>query len=92
MEFEIEQYNILKSSGFNGFEINFEVDGQAFLFMLGYNSHPFTLGVKHQFKIKGNCPLCGKVVYPSPIGQQPCTYFTYNKQQELLEYFALFLP
>lgn len=92
MEFEIANYHITRSSGFKGFEINFEVDGKDFVFLLGNDSHPFPVGVKHQFRLKGNCPLCGKVIFPSPIGQQPCTYFAYNKQQDLLVYFAPFLP
>lgn len=92
MEIEIDKYNIIKAAGFKGFEINFEVEDQAFVFILGINSNPFTIGVKHHFKIKNNCTLCGKVIYPSPFGQQLCTYFSYNKQQELLDFFAPSLP
>ncbi len=92
MEIDIDKYNIIKAAGFKGLEINFEVEDQAFVFMLGNNSNPFAIGVKHLFKVKENCIFCGKVIYPSPIGQQPCTYFSYNKQQVLLDYFAPSLP
>jgi hypothetical protein len=91
-ELEIEKFNIVKTSGFKGYEIEFAVGGQTFIFILGNNSNPFTLGVKHQFENKSNCRLCGKVIYPAPFGQQPCLYFNYNKQQILLEYFSPFLP
>ncbi|MCA1041817.1 hypothetical protein LCM00_20170 [Bacillus infantis] len=92
MEIEIDNYNIIKADGFKGFEINFEVEDQAFLFILGDNSEPFTIGVKHHFRVKAICTRCGKVIYPSLFGQQLCTYFSYNKQQELMDYFAPSLP
>lgn len=92
MEMVIDKYNITKAAGFKGFEIKFELEDQAFVFLLGDHSNPFTIGVKHQFKVEENCTLCGKVIYPSPIGQKPCNYFSYFKQQELLGYFATSLP
>jgi hypothetical protein len=92
VEFDIEKFNVVKTSEFKGYEIDFAVDDQTFVFILGNSSNPFTLGVKHQFKNKNNCKLCGKVIYPVPFGQQPCSYFNYNKQQYLLDYFSPFLP
>lgn len=90
-ELGIENVRVLKSSGFNGFEIEFSVCGQTFVFIIGNSGNLYPLSVKHQFSKQENCSLCGKIIYPAPIGHQLCMYFQNNRQQ-LLEYFSRYIP
>ncbi|WP_409294233.1 hypothetical protein V1498_13475 [Peribacillus sp. SCS-26] len=86
----IENVRAVKDEGFDGYQIFFTSDGQVFCLLAGNRKKPFPLNVKHQFKEKEACILCGKTIYPAPYGQQLCTYFNGRQNgllQDLMEIF-----
>ena len=75
---------IKKVDDYDGFDIRFYINHQHYQFLVGNTKNPFPLNVKHIFKEKGTCKLCGKVIYPLPYGHQVCIAFQKNLQQLLL--------
>ncbi|WP_026692368.1 hypothetical protein [Peribacillus kribbensis] len=88
---DMNSVKINENSGFDGYDIFFSIEGQAFHFMAGNRKDPFPLHVKHHFSKKEPCRLCNKTIYPAPYGHQLCTYFQ-DSREELLHYFMKRFP
>ncbi|QDP41041.1 hypothetical protein [Radiobacillus deserti] len=86
LDLMIQQVAISKSTEYSGYNIRFEISGQQYHMLVGKNTDYIAINIKHLFHSKATCALCGKRVFPAPLGQQICSYLQEEKER-LLPYF-----
>lgn len=69
----LRDIQVNKTGAYSGVEIHFTVDGLLYNFMVANTSPPLPLNILHRFKEQQRCPICNRMIYPYPFGNQPCT-------------------
>ncbi|MGJ7911895.1 hypothetical protein [Neobacillus sp. LXY-1] len=64
--------NVSEVSGYSGTDLLFTFQGKRYVFMVANTNPPMPLNILHRFAEQGTCPLCHRIIYPYPTGQQPC--------------------
>nr|WP_263324649.1 hypothetical protein [Neobacillus sp. Marseille-Q6967] len=86
-----EDVRVAEVGGYSGLDIFFTFKGKLYNFMVAKKNPPYPLNILHRFKEQGVCPICGKMIYPYPIGNQPCLELK-KIDRFMLERFRKFLP
>ncbi|UFT98288.1 hypothetical protein KO561_13895 [Radiobacillus kanasensis] len=88
---DIRQVVVTKAAEFSGYNIRFEINEQHYQMLVGKNTDYIAINIKHIFRTKETCQLCGKRVFPAPLGQQICPHLQ-AERNELLPYFLTTYP
>lgn len=69
----LNNIQVKETGAYSGLEIQFTYRDLPYIFMVAKTNPPFPLNILHRFKEQGVCPICNRMIYPYPFGNQPCT-------------------